>query len=171
MRFMPRSALPALPTVLSAALLIAGAAQAGGAGAPATGTAQIQAATPAAVLAGIREAGYRVTMNPAEPDADPSMTVTSGSYEVQVWLSGCKAGSCARVTASTSWDYSDSEADLDTDLANEWNSNYYTQAYVYEGSYYLDSTMPLRGGYTRAALKAWMADYLSDVKDFEGELP
>ena len=164
---MPRPALSAL----SLALLIAGAAQAGGAGAPAAGVGQIQAATPAAVLAGLREAGLKVTMNPTEPDADPSMTVMSGSYEVQIWLSDCKAGSCARVTASTSWDYSDSEDGPDMELVNEWNSNYYTQAYAYEESYYLDSTMPLRGGYTRAALKAWMTDYLSDVEDFEGELP
>ena len=164
---MPRPALSAL----SLALLIAGAAQAGGAGAPAAGAGQIQAATPAAVLAGLREAGLKVTMNPTEPDADPSMTVMSGSYEVQIWLSDCKAGSCARVTASTSWDYSDSEDGPDMAVVNDWNSNYYTQAYGYEGSYYLDSTMPLRGGYTRAALKAWMTDYLSDVKDFEGELP
>lgn len=168
---MPRPVLSALSPVLSVALLVAGAAQAGGAGAPAAGGGQVQAATPAAVASGLREAGFQVTMNPSEPDADPSMTVVSGSYELQVWLSGCVAGTCSRVTASTSWDYSDSREGLDTERVNDWNSNSYTQAYVYEGSYYLDSTMPLRGGYTRAALKAWMADYLSDVEDFEGDLP
>ncbi|GGL96065.1 hypothetical protein GCM10010841_00630 [Deinococcus aerophilus] len=163
---------------VSAALLalsgvsLSGAAVAGGAGAPLTGTAaQVQSATPAAIAAALREAGYTVTMNPSVPDSDPSMAVVAGNRELDVWLSGCEAGICARVTASTSWDYSGSLDALDPQFTNDWNSNYYTQAYIYEGAYYLDSTMPVRGGYTRAALKAWMTDYLSDVRDFEGELP
>ncbi|OLV16610.1 YbjN domain-containing protein [Deinococcus marmoris] len=159
---------------LAGALLLSlsGAALAGGAGAPVTGAnAQVQAATPAAIAAALREAGYKVTMNPTDPDSDPSMTVDTGDYEVDVWLSGCKAGICSRATASSYWDYSDDEGSLDTELTNDWNGNYYTQAYVYEGSYYLDSTMPIRGGYTKAALKAWMVDYLDDVSAFEEELP
>lgn len=161
--------------LVSAALLVltlSAPALAGGAAAPMTGaSAQVVASTPAALMAALKEAGYRVTMDPATPDSDPSMTVMAGDYEVSVWLSNCKAGSCGRVTASTSWDYSDSEEELDTALVNDWNSNYYTQAYAYEGAYYLDSSMPIGGGYTRATLKAWMTDYLSDVKDFELELP
>ncbi|GAA0512643.1 YbjN domain-containing protein [Deinococcus depolymerans] len=162
-------------TLVSAALLaltLSTPVLAGGAAGPATGaSAQVLAATPAALLAALKEAGYRVTMDPVSPDSDPSMTVMAGDYEVSVWLSGCKAGTCARVTASTSWDYSDREEALDTELVNDWNSNYYTQAYAYEGAYYLDSTLPIAGGYTRATLKAWMTDYLGDVKDFETELP
>ncbi|THF86507.1 YbjN domain-containing protein [Deinococcus sp. KSM4-11] len=160
------SALSALTT----ALFLTGAALAGGAGAPATGSGQVQAATPAAVAAILRAAGYTVTMNPADPDKDPSMTIRLGDDQMDVWLSGCKAGTCARVTASSSWDYSD-QGDLDTGVVNDWNANYYTQAYTYEGGYYLDSTMPLRGGYTAAALKAWMTDYLSDVRDYGAKLP
>ncbi|WP_291430968.1 YbjN domain-containing protein [Deinococcus sp.] len=159
--------------LVSAALLVltlSTPALAGGAGAPVTGG-QVVAATPAALLAALKAAGYRVTMDPVSADSDPSMTVKAGKYEISVWLSDCTAGKCSRVTASTFWDYSDSEDDLDTELTNDWNGNYYTQAYVYEGAYYLDSTMPIAGGYTRATLKAWMADYLSDVKDFEVELP
>ncbi|GGK96930.1 YbjN domain-containing protein [Deinococcus radiotolerans] len=156
-------------TLLAATLLLslAAPAVAGGAAAP---SAQVQPATPAAVMAALKTAGYKVTMNPTAPDRDPSMTFTSGGHEVQVWLSGCKAGVCSRVTASTSWDYSDAE-DLDTAVLNDWNSNYYTQAYAYEGSYYLDSTMPIRGGYTQATLKAWITEYLEDVTYFEDELP
>ncbi len=164
--------------LVSAALLalsgvsLSGVALAGGAGAPPSGAAaQVQPPTPAAIAAALREAGYMVTMNPSVPDSDPSMTVVAGDRELDVWLSGCEAGSCARVTASTSWDYSDSMDALDPQFTNDWNGNYYTQAYIYEGGYYLDSTMPVRGGYTRAALKAWMTDYLSDVGDFEAELP
>ena len=161
--------------LVSAALLVltlSAPALAGGAGAPVTGAnAQVVASTPAALMAALKEAGYRVTMDPVSPDSDPSMTVMAGEYEVSVWLSSCSAGKCSRVTASTYWDYSDSEDDLDTELTNDWNSNYYTQSYVYEGAYYLDSTMPIGGGYTKATLKAWMTDYLSDVKDFEVELP
>lgn len=160
--------------LVSAALLVltlSTPALAGGAAAPMTGAGQVVAATPAALMAALKEAGYRVTMDPVSPDSDPSMTVMAGDYEVSVWLSNCKAGSCGRVTASTSWDYSDSEEELDTALVNDWNGNYYTQAYAYDGAYYLDSSMPISGGYTRATLKAWMTDYLSDVKDFELELP
>lgn len=160
--------------LVSAALLVltlSTPALAGGAAAPMAGAGQVVAATPAALMAALKEAGYRVTMDPVSPDSDPSMTVMAGDYEVSVWLSNCKAGSCGRVTASTSWDYSDSEEELDTALVNDWNSNYYTQSYAYEGAYYLDSSMPISGGYTRATLKAWMTDYLSDVKDFELELP
>lgn len=160
--------------MLSGVLLLgfSGMALAGGAGAPVTGAnAQVQPATPEAVAAALRAAGYRVTMNPSDPDSDPSMTVDTGDYEVDVWLSGCQKNVCSRVTASSSWDYSDDEDLLDTELINDWNGNYYTQAYIYEGAYYLDSTMPIRGGYTRAALKAWMTDYLEDALDFEEELP
>lgn len=158
--------------LLISTLSLSGAALAGGAGAPLTGTAaQVQAATPATVAAVLREAGYTVTMTPSDPDSDPSMTVKAGERELDVWFSDCEAGSCARVTASTFWDYSEDEDSLDTELTNDWNGNYYTQAYIYEGGYYLDSTMPIRGGYTRAALKAWMTDYLGDVTDFEAELP
>ncbi|MDV6373012.1 YbjN domain-containing protein [Deinococcus arenicola] len=160
--------------LMSGALLLglSGAALAGGGTAPATGaSAQVQAATPAAIAAALREAGYKVTVNPTDADSDPSLSVTAGDYEVDVWLSGCKSGICSRVTASSYWDYSDDEDNLDTELTNEWNGNYYTQAYTYEGSYYLDSTLPIRGGYTKAALKAWMVDYLDDVESFEEELP
>lgn len=143
---------------------------AGGAGAP-VGGGQVQPATPAAMAAALREAGYKVTLNPTAPDKDPSMTVVAGEYELDVWMSGCAAGVCSRVTVSSAWDYSDDEDNLDTELVNDWNGNYYTQAYIYEGSYYLDSTMPIKGGYTKAAVKAWMADYLGDVADFEAELP
>lgn len=154
------------------ALGLSSAALAGGGSAPMTGAnAQVQAATPAAVAAALRGAGYKVTMNPTDPDGDPSMTVVVGDAEVDVWLSGCKAGLCSRVTASSYWDYSDAGEGLDTELTNEWNGNYYTQAYIYEDAYYLDSTMPIRGGYTSATLKAWMVDYLDDVSAFEEELP
>ncbi|MBB5361611.1 YbjN domain-containing protein [Deinococcus humi] len=153
-------------------LSLTDAALAGGAGAPVTGTnAQVQAATPDAVAAALRAAGYKVTVNPTDPDSDPSLTVNAGDYEIDVWLSGCQKNVCSRVTASSYWDYSDDEDMLDTELINDWNGNYYTQAYVYEGAYYLDSTMPIRGGYTRAALNAWMVDYLEDVAAFEEELP
>ncbi|MBZ9712332.1 YbjN domain-containing protein [Deinococcus multiflagellatus] len=158
--------------LLSAAFLLSalsGAALAGGAGAPTAS--QVQPATPAAMAAALRDAGYKVTLKPADPDSDPSMTVMAGDYEVTVWLSGCKANTCSRATASLSWDYSDDEDSLDTELVNDWNSNYYTQAYIYEGAYYLDSTMPIAGGYTKAAVKAWMAEYLGDAADFEMELP
>ncbi|MEF2279824.1 YbjN domain-containing protein [Deinococcus sp. YIM 134068] len=162
-------------TLSVAALLLTvslGAAQAGGGAAPVTpANAQVQAATPTAVAAALREAGYAVTVNPVDTDEDPSLSVKAGNYELDVWFSGCRGTSCDRVTASTSWDYEDDAGSLDTDLANEWNSNYFTQAYVYEGSYYLDSTLTLRGGYTKAALGAWMEDYLGDVEDFEAELP
>ncbi|GBF07134.1 YbjN domain-containing protein [Deinococcus aerius] len=157
----------------AAALLLSvslSGALAGGAGAPLVGGGQVQAATPEAVTAALRAAGYTVTANPIREDEDPSVTVRAGGRELDVWFSGCREGSCARVTASYGWDPED-EADLNLDFVNEWNGNYYTQAYVYEGRYYLDSTMPLRGGYTRAALNAWMTDYLTDVEDFEGELP
>ncbi len=156
-------------TLLAATLLLSFAAPAvaGGAAAPVT---QVQPGTPAAVMAALKAAGYKVTMEPAQADRDPTMTFTSGGHEVQVWLSSCKNGVCSRATASTSWDYSDAE-DLDTGLVNEWNSTYYTQAYAYEGSYYLDSTLAIRGGFTQATVKAWIADYLDDVSAFEDELP
>ncbi|BDP40672.1 hypothetical protein DAETH_06410 [Deinococcus aetherius] len=154
--------------VLTVSLGVAGA---GGAQAPTPGGGQVQAATPATVASALREAGYGVTVNPVEGDDEPSLTVKAGDYELDVWFSGCKGTTCDRVTASTNWDYSDDEDSLDTDLVNEWNSNFFTQAYVYEGAYYLDTTLPLRGGYTKVALKAWMEDYLGDVKDFEAELP
>lgn len=169
--------------VLSASLgtLIAGTAWAGG-GAPAQASApasapgtsalgggQVQAATVTTVAAGLREAGYRVTVNPAQADEDPSLSVVAGDYELDVWFSGCQAGSCDRVTASTGWELGEEQADLE--FLNEWNSNYFTQAYLYEASYYLDSTLTLRGGYTRVALRAWMSDFLEDVAEFGEERP
>lgn len=161
-----------LMLVAALALTLPGTAFAGGAGAPLTGAnAQVQAATPAAVAAALREAGYKVTMKPTNPDEDPTMSVVAGGYTMDVWLSGCKNGSCARVTASTGWDYSDKKDALDLKAVNEWNGNYYSQAYVYESSYYLDYTLPIKGGFTKVGLKAWMTDYLSDLKDFEGNLP
>lgn len=161
--------------LLASALLLTsglGMASAGGAAAPTVGSSsQVQAATPASVAAVLREAGYKVTVNPAGVDEDPSLSVTAGDYELDVWFSNCKNNVCSRVTASVYWDYSDDQDMLDTELVNDWNSNYYTQAYVYEGSYYLDATMIIAGGYTKTALKAWMMEYLDDVAAFEEELP
>lgn len=159
-------------TLSAAALLLSASlspALAGGADAPVLGGGQVQAATPATVAAGLRAAGYQVTVNPAQADEDPSLSVVAGEYELDVWFSGCQAGSCDRVTASTGWEVGEEEADLA--FLNEWNGNYFTQAYVYEDSYYLDSTLTLKGGYTRAALNAWMSDFLTDVADFGAELP
>ncbi|UQN05268.1 YbjN domain-containing protein [Deinococcus sp. QL22] len=166
---------PVNKVLLSAALLLTsalGVASAGGAAAPTVGgsTGQIQAATPNSVAAALREAGYKVTVNPANPDEDPSLSVTAGDYEIDVWFSNCKGNVCTRVTASSYWDYSDDEDALDVELTNEWNGNYYTQAYIYEGSYYLDTTMVIAGGYTKTALKAWMTEYLDDVSTFEESL-
>ncbi|AFD24061.1 hypothetical protein DGo_CA0134 [Deinococcus gobiensis I-0] len=86
---------------------------------------------------------------------------------MDVWLSQCRAQVCDRVSAGLSWEAGD-EPDLE--LLNEWNGNYYTQAYVYDDSYHLDSSMILRGGYTRAALVRWMELLLEDGGDFEAEL-
>lgn len=158
----------------AAALLLTlglGAAQAGGATPPVLGGGQVQAATPETVAAALREAGYAVSVNPVQGDDEPSLAVKAGDYELDVWFSGCRGTTCERVTASTNWDYRDDQESLDMELVNEWNSNYFTQAYVYENGYYLDSTLTLRGGYTKVALKAWMEDYLGDVRDFEAELP
>lgn len=142
-------------------------AQAGGA-APVVGGAQVQPATPASVAAALRTAGYRVTVNPVQPDEEPSLTVvTPSGQNVDVWLSECRAQVCDRVSASLSWEAGD-EPDLE--LLNEWNGNYYTQAYVYGDSYHLDSSLILRGGYTRAALLRWMELLLEDGGDFEAEL-
>ncbi|MBZ9749954.1 YbjN domain-containing protein [Deinococcus sp. HMF7604] len=158
--------------LLSAGLLlslVSSTALAGSAGAPVAS--QVLASTPTALAAALREAGYKVTVEPVSADSDPTLTVTAGDYEVSLWLSNCKANVCGRATASVSWDYSDDEDSLDLELTNDWNSNYYTQAYIYEGAYYLDSTLFIGGGYTKAALKAWMTEYLDDVSDFEMELP
>ncbi len=154
-------------------LMLGGAAQAGGGGAAPTGmmNAQVQAASPASVAATLRESGYTVTMKPTDPDQDPSMTVKVGSKEYEVWLSACKNNLCSRVTASTSWDYSDSKDEPDYKMLNEWNGGYFTQAYSSDGSYYLDYTMFIKGGYTKATLKSWFADYLDDVTEFEDNLP
>ncbi|MDB5045964.1 MAG: hypothetical protein JWQ08_2014 [Deinococcus sp.] len=167
---------PVNQVLLSAAALLLtsalGVASAGGAAAPTVGgTGQIQAATPSSVAAALREAGYKVTVNPANPDEDPSLSVTAGDYDIDMWFSNCKNNVCTRVTASSYWDYSDDEDSIDSEIANEWNSNYYTQAYVYEGSYYLDTSLILTGGYLKTALKSWMTEYLDDVEAFEGELP
>lgn len=156
--------------LLSASLgsVWAGAAQAQ-APAPVPGSSQVQPATPAAVAAGLREAGYRVTVNsPAQGEA-PSLSVVAGKYELDVWFSGCQAGSCARVTASLGWELDGGQPDLA--FLNAWNSDAFTQAYLYKDIYYLDSTLTLRGGYTRAALRAWLSDYLTDVAEFEAGLP
>ncbi|KQR04761.1 YbjN domain-containing protein [Deinococcus sp. Leaf326] len=154
-------------TVALVAALTFSAAQAGGA-APVVGGAQVQPATPASVAAALRTAGYRVTVNPVQPDEDPSLAVvTSSGQNVDVWLSECRAQVCDRVSAGLTWDASD-EPDLD--FLNEWNSGYYTQAYVYEETYHLDSSMILRGGYTRAALVRWMELLLEDGEEFESEL-
>ncbi|ANE44196.1 YbjN domain-containing protein [Deinococcus puniceus] len=166
---------PVNKVLLAAALLLTsglGVASAGGAAAPTVGgsTGQIQAATPNSVAAVLREAGYKVTVNPANPDEDPSLTVTAGERQVDMWFSNCKSNVCTRVTASSYWDYSDDEDALDVELANEWNGNYYTQAYIYEGSYYLDATMMIAGGYLKTALKAWMTEYLDDVDGFSESL-
>ena len=142
-------------------------AQAGGA-APVVGGAQVQPATPASVAAALRTAGYRVTVNPVQADEDPSLSVvTPSGQNVDVWLSQCRAQVCDRVSAGLTWEGGD-EPDLE--LLNDWNGNYYTQAYVYEGTYHLDSSMILRGGYTRAALLRWMELLLEDGGDFEAEL-
>lgn len=142
-------------------------AQAGGA-APVVGGAQVQPATPASVAAALRTAGYRVTVNPVQPDEDPSLAVvTSSGQNVDVWLSGCRAQVCDRVSAGLTWEAGD-EPDLE--LLNEWNSGYYTQAYAYEGTYHLDSSLILRGGYTRASLLRWMELLLEDGEEFESEL-
>ncbi len=152
--------------VLAAGLTFS-VAQAGGA-APVVGGAQVQPATTESVAATLRAAGYRVTVNPAQPDEDPSLSVvTPSGQDVDVWLSQCRAQVCDRVSAGLSWEAGD-EPDLE--LLNEWNGNYYTQAYVYDDSYHLDSSMILRGGYTRAALVRWMELLLEDGGDFEAEL-
>ena len=152
--------------------LVAGTIQAGGASAPMTGSsAMVQSATAASVASTLREMGYQVTMTPTDPDKEPSMNVKVGDSVYEVWLSSCTKGICSRATATSSWDYSDEEDSLDADLVDEWNSGYFTQAYTSEGSYYLDSTMTIKGGYIKTALKAWFADYIDDVKEFETELP
>ncbi|MBB5233717.1 YbjN domain-containing protein [Deinococcus budaensis] len=129
----------------------------------------MQPATPAAVAAGLREAGYRVTVNAPAAGEAPSLSVVAGKYELDMWFSGCQAGSCARVTVSLGWELGADDPDLA--FLNEWNSDAFTQAYVYEDAYYLDSTLTLRGGHTRAALRAWLSDYLSDVAEFGARLP
>lgn len=134
-----------------------------------TGGGQVQAATPEAVASALRAAGYPVTVNRAGLDEDPSLRVRAGGHDLNVFFSGCRAGSCARVTASFGWNPQAGDTP-DLEFVNEWNSNSFTQAYVYEGRYFLDSTLILRGGYTRAALNVWMTDYLSDLKSFETQL-
>lgn len=136
---------------------------------PTPGATQVQPATPAAVAAGLREAGYRVTVNTPAAGEAPSLSVIAGDYELDVWFSGCEAGTCARVTASLGWELGTDDPDLT--FLNAWNSDAFSQAYAYEDTYYLDSTLTLRGGYTRAALRAWLSDYLSDAAEFEAGLP
>lgn len=163
---MTKAVLLAVALLLYAPL---GGALAGGAGGPVTGGGQVQAATPETVAAALRAAGYPVTVNRVGADEDPSLTVRAWGHDLDVFFSGCRAGSCARVTVSFGWAPEDEDS-LNLDFVNEWNGNSFTQAYVYEGRYFLDSTLPLRGGYTRAALNAWLTDYLDDMEDFEAEL-
>lgn len=145
-------------------------AVAGGAGVAPARTALL-AATPGAVAASLRAAGYRVIPNPEKPGRDPGMTVLVGPRELDLWLSGCVQGVCLRVTASASWDYRQRLSDLSPALVNSWNSNYYTQAYIYRDRYFLDSSQMLRGGFTHTALRTWMSEYLADLKEFEQQLP
>lgn len=165
---MNKSLLSAAAFVLLSSPALAGGSAGGAVGA----SGQVMAATPAAVAAILRESGYKVTMNPTNPDEDPSMSVKAGDYTIDVWLGGCKNGTaCSRVAASTSWDYSDSKDKQKPDVVNEWNSNYYSQAYIYEDAYYLDSNLFIKGGYTKNTLKAWFSDYLGDIAEFENNLP
>lgn len=163
--------MPIRPLLAVLALSSLSGALAGGAGAPVTPAGSVGAVLPGtltSVAAALRAAGYRVTVEPQADDEDPSMTVQAGGREVQVWLSGCASGRCARATAELEWDAGEDGGD--TDLLNEWNSEYYTQAYVYEGSYYLDSTLFMGGGFTAATLRAWMTEFLSDAGEFEDTL-
>lgn len=129
------------------------------------------AATPGAVAASLKAAGYHVKLNPVRPDRDPGMTVLVGPRELDLWLSGCVQGVCLRVTASASWDYQKRQSALSPALVNSWNSNYYTQAYVYKNRYFLDSSQMLRGGFTHTTLRTWMGEYLADLQEFEQQLP
>ncbi|ACO47010.2 hypothetical protein DEDE109153_14515 [Deinococcus deserti] len=145
-------------------------AVAGGAGGNPAGR-PLLAATPGAVAASLQRAGYRVILNPEKPGRDPGMTVMAGPRELDLWLSGCVQGVCLRVTASASWDYHKRLGALNPGLVNSWNSNYYTQAYIYRNRYFLDSSQMLRGGFTDTALQTWMSEYLADLQEFEQQLP
>ncbi|GGK25039.1 hypothetical protein GCM10008955_18360 [Deinococcus malanensis] len=144
--------------------------EAGGTGVAPAGL-RLRAATPGAVAASLRAAGYHVTLNPEKPGRDPGMTVLAGPRELDLWLSGCVQGVCLRVTASSSWDYRGRQAALSSALVNSWNSNYYTQAYIYRNRYFLDSSQMLRGGFTDTTLQTWMSEYLADLQEFEQHLP
>lgn len=153
--------------VLTVAVLGSGAG-AGGAGAPGVGGAQVQPATAVAVASTLRAAGYRVSANPTPPGEAPSFSVqTPAGERVDVWFSLCRAQRCDRVTASLSWEVTGAP---DLKRLNAWNSDAYTQAYVYDALYHLDSSLILRGGYTRAALLRWMEVLLEEGEDFAAEL-
>ncbi|WP_245808574.1 YbjN domain-containing protein [Deinococcus hopiensis] len=148
-------------------------ASAGGAGGPAVTAppTQVLAATPATVAKVFGTAGYRVTVSPASGNEDLSFTLVAGKYELGMWFSGCAGqgidDACLRVTASI-YDGPDA-VKLTVEDVNRWNTHHYTHAYVLEDNTYVDSSFILRGGYTKAALLAWMQAYLDDLGDFEEE--
>ncbi|MFC4426596.1 YbjN domain-containing protein [Deinococcus navajonensis] len=128
-------------------------------------------ATPAAVAARLRAAGYAVTLGPALSDRDPAMSVVAGGRELDLWLSGCARGTCLRMTVSTSWNYQGRGHQVSAALVSAWNNDYYTQAYTAQDRYFLDSSQILKGGFTDEALQAWISEYLADMQEFEQRLP
>lgn len=135
-------------------------------------TGEVLDGKPATVMQVLTKAGYAATMKAGTGDDGPTITVKLKSEDVFLYLDGCKAGVCTRLTASNGYEV-DTSADEVVGYVAAWNVENYSQAYLdtEEGSAYLDASYLLTGGYTRANMVAWLGAYLSDLNDFEADLP
>lgn len=125
---------------------------------------QVLAPTQKSVVSALRAAGYNVEVKEKTEEEDINIIIKTKSHVVDVWLSSCVGDRCDRVTASVGWDTNEA---IDNKLLNDWNSNYYTQAYYFENQYFIDSHLLIRGGVTAGTLQAWVQKLISDAKEFE----
>lgn len=127
---------------------------------------QILSPTQNSVVSALRAGGYKVTVDD-NSSGEVNISLNVKGYNVDVWLSGCNANLCDRVTSSVGWE---TKQEADYELLNEWNSNYYTQAYYFENQYFIDSHFMIRGGFAASAVQAWIEKLLADAKEFESML-
>ncbi|MBB6018182.1 YbjN domain-containing protein [Deinococcus radiopugnans] len=127
-------------------------------------------ARPATLVQVLTAAGYQPSLRLGDAKTDPSIAVKVNGEALYLYLSGCKAGDCQRVTVSTRYDRSKMKANL-VDLISTWNANWYTQAYLdKDGDPYLDASYFLTGGYTQTNFLNWLRDYLSEMDEFDTQV-
>ncbi len=132
-------------------------------------SADVLAATPAALVGVLTEEGYKPQLRPGDAQNQPSIVLKANGDTVYLYFSGCKDGLCRRVTASNGYEFPKDRTNLAKTLA-AWNAEWYSQAYEDKDAVYLDASYVVTGGYTKSNFTAWFDTYLNDMSEFADKL-